>query len=186
MLVGLHGISRSGKDSIAAILVQKHGFRQIALATAIRKMLLDLNPWLRDDWGGFNQLRWMYEDYRGDWDKIKAASQEAVDLMIRLGQSARDTIGKDVWIAAAFPQGYNAERDGNIVISDIRQPNEVEFLYSWGGELWYVERPGPDTQKRGMDGLLDGLEVDAHIVNDGTLQDLEKVVRTIIEESGVS
>jgi hypothetical protein len=104
--------------------------------------------------------------------------------MIGLGQSARDVISEDVWLNAAFPtMSYDPQRDGHIVISDIRQPNEVEFLYQWGGELWYVERPGlDDANKRGMDGLLKDAHFEARIVNDGTLADLEDTVSWIIEQ----
>lgn len=185
MLIGLHGLSRAGKDSVAAVLVRKYGFQQVALATAIRQMLLEMDPWVEDDLTDeLVRLSDLHKDLNGDWDKIKAECRESVDLMISLGQSARDIIGEDVWLQAAFPEmNYDPQRDGHIVISDIRQPNEVEFLYQWGGELWHVERPElGESTKRGMDGLLAGYNWEANIVNDGTLQSLEDKVSWIIEQ----
>lgn len=181
MLVGIHGVSRSGKDSVARILTNKYGFQQRALADGIRKILLHLNPWLRDNDGDLVQLRWLYEEAAGDWDVVKARSKDSVDFMIRLGQAARDTVGENVWLQAAFPTlSYDPKIDGHIVISDIRQPNEVEFLYKWGGELWLVERPV--SEKRGMDSLLQEVSFDATIVNDGTLDDLEDIVDCILSQ----
>lgn len=183
MLIGLHGESRAGKDSVARILVDQYGFEQRALATGIRTMLLDLNPWLRDNFGDLVQLRWLYEECDGDWDRIKASSKDSVEFMIRLGQSARDTISEDVWIQSQFPtMRFDVFKEGNVVISDIRQPNEVDFLRRWGGELWKVERKG--TEKRGMDSLLKDVKFDATIVNNGTLADLANTVGVIMEEGG--
>lgn len=179
MLVGLNGVSRSGKDSVARILVNKFGFEQRALADGIRKILLHLNPWLRDNDGDLVQLRWLYEECLGDWDLVKARSQDSVEFMIRLGQQARDTISEDVWLQAAFPDmTYNESIDGHVVISDIRQPNEVLFVQQWSGELWKVERPG--TKKRGMDSLIDQVSFDIEIDNDGSLEDLEDRVSSIM------
>lgn len=181
MLIGLNGVSRSGKDSVAAILVRKYGFQQVALATAIRQILLDLNPLIEDDNGTIHTLQGLWHDNYKDWDRIKAESRSSVDYMIGLGQSARDTIGEDVWLQAAFPSMDYHPQDGHIVVSDIRQPNEVEFLHRWGGELWKVERPELGAAKRGMDDLLKGIRFDAQIVNDGTLGDLEDIVSLIME-----
>lgn len=180
MLVGLNGASRSGKDSVAAVLVEYYGFEQRALASGIRQILLDLNPWLRDNFGDLVQLKWLYEECDGDWDKIKAASRDSVEFMIRLGQSARDVIGEDVWVQSQFP-GMQHDSQKNIVVSDCRQPNEVEFIRSFGGELWHIERL--ETQLRGMDDLLKGVEFDAEIQNFGTLEDLKNTVCLIMEGS---
>jgi hypothetical protein len=173
MLIGLHGASRSGKDTVAGILLGNYGFKQIALATKIREILLDLDPWLEDSNIGLTDL---YEMYGGNWDKIKAHSEDSVEWMIKLGQSARDRLHEDVWIDAAL---LNENWEQNIVISDIRQLNEVDFVRNWEGQLWYIERPG--TTSRGMDGLLKDVEFDAHIVNDSTITHLEEVITGIME-----
>lgn len=163
MLIALTGASRAGKDSTAHILVDKYGFEQVALATAIRNILLDLNLDINGD-----GLRYIHQECGGDWDVIKAKYPESVDFMIRLGQSCRDNIGIDVWLRAAL-DSYDPSK--NVVVSDCRQPNEVEWVRSHGGLLWRVTRPGAE-QIRAMDNLLDGIEFDAVIVNDGTLDDL--------------
>ncbi len=181
MLIGLHSDrSRAGKDSIAAILVRNYGFRQVALANAIRELLLEMDPLIKDDNGGNHSMQGLWHDCYKDWDIVKAVSREATEYMIRLGQGARDIIGEDVWINAAFPTYPYVEE--NIVISDIRQPNEVDWIIEQYGELWYVERPSiDDSNKRGMDGLLSDVNWDAYISNNGTLADLEENVRLIME-----
>src|SRR5690348_9696548 len=107
MLIGLNGVSRSGKDSVAGILVRKYGFEQIALATKIREILLDLDPLVEDSNHDIVPLSEIYDDCRGNWDLIKAESFDSVELMIALGQSLRDRLDENVWINAALP-GYPA------------------------------------------------------------------------------
>lgn len=178
MLVGLNGESRSGKDSVAQILVRKYGFTQVALATAIRNILLDLDPWVHLNNGTLVELSVLHSNCGGDWDEIKARSRDSVEWMIKLGQSARSHVSEDVWLQAAFPFGERLS--GNIVVSDIRQPNEVVFLHRHGGLLWRIERPG--TEKRGMDDLLKNVSIDAIIDNSGTIEQLEEILLSIMEK----
>lgn len=174
-LLGLYGPSRAGKDECAKILVQDFGFEQRAQAAAIRKILLGLNPAIKDNGGVVWELQDLFDNCHGDWNAVKACSSESTDYMINLGQTCRDVLGIDVWMNTAFPP---VGSDTKIVISDIRQPNEYEAVKARGGEVWKILRKG--VEKRGMDGLLDHLEFDAIIHNNGTLVDLRGMVQGVI------
>lgn len=174
-LIGLYGPSRSGKDSVAAILTKDFGFEQRAMAGGIREILLGLNPIIKDNGGVVWELLDLYDQCHGDWDLVKARSSESVDLMIRLGETCRDVLGETVWLDRVLPDGLIEE---SICISDIRQPNEYTAVKSRGGQIWKVTRPG--TKKRGMDGRLDHLEFDAVIDNRGSLTDLRGIVQATI------
>lgn len=174
-LIGLYGPSRSGKDEVAKVLVADFGFEQRAQAAAIRTILLELNPLIKDNDGVLYTMQELFEACKNDWDRVKAASHDSTDYMIRLGQSARDTLHKDVWLNTAFPP---IGSDKKIVISDIRQPNEYEAVKARDGEVWKIIRKG--VEKRDMDGLLDHLEFDAVIHNNGTLLDLRGMVQGVI------
>jgi len=174
-LIGLYGPSRSGKDSVAAVLQKDFGFTQKAMAEGIRDILLGLNPIITEDDGEHWFMKDLYNAYEGDWDKIKAVSMDSVDYMIRLGQTCRDVLGETVWLDRVLPPGELKE---SICISDVRQENEYWAIKERGGVVWKVSRPG--TKKRGMDGLLDHLEFDAHIINRGSLFDLRGIVQATI------
>lgn len=176
-LIGLYGPSRAGKDSVAAILSEDFGFQQRAMAGGIRDILLGLNPIIKDNSGGIWSLLDLYNHCEGDWDKIKAISSDSVDYMIRLGQTCRDVLGETVWLDRVLPLGTSS-LDLSICISDVRQPNEYHDIKSRGGQVWKISRPG--TEKRGMDGLLDHLEFDTHIINRGSLSDLRGIVAATI------
>lgn len=174
-IIGLYGDSRAGKDATAAVLVADFGYEQRAQAAAIRRILLGLDPVIQGNNGTFYTMQHMFEACEEDWDKVKAFSSEATDYMIRLGQSARDNLGINVWLETAFPPIGSEKK---VVISDIRQVNEYEAVKARGGEVWRITRPG--TVRRGMDGLLDHLTFDAHLHNIGSLVDLRGMVQASI------
>lgn len=176
-LIGLVGESRAGKDSVAGVLVSDFPFDQGVMADGIREILLGLNPIIKDNGGVVWELLDLYDQHHGDWDRIKAASSESVDYMIRLGQTCRDVLGTNVWLDRVLPVDWKPGKNG-LVISDVRQPNEYARIKQHGGQVWKIVRPG--TVKRGMDGLLDGLEFDAVIENRGSLSDLRGVVQATL------
>lgn len=171
MLIGLVGYSRAGKDTVAGVLVRNHGFEQRNLASPIRTVLAKIDPiYIEED----GEPRNLSEILRHEnWDEIKKHFPESVDQMIALGQGMRD-IDENIWLGACVKEPFE-----NLVIADVRQPNEADFIYQHGGELWRIEREG--SQKRGMDGLLDDYEFAVEIKNDLTLDWLESLVNIIME-----
>lgn len=174
-LIGLYGPSRAGKDSVAGFLAEDFGFEQRAMAKAIRNILLALNPIIRDNDGEYWYMQDLYNAYEGDWDKIKAASRDSVDYMIRLGQSCRDELDMDIWLNKVLPP-VPSVLGHKVVISDVRQPNEYEAITARGGQVWKITRP--DLEKRGMDGLLEGYDFPVVIDNRGSLSDLRGLVQS--------
>lgn len=175
-LLGLHGVSRSGKDTVAGILVELYGYEQKVLAAPLRAILLQINPMVVDInndrvTDGYH-LAGLVDQF--GWDKVKETWPETVEWMIRLGQAGRDLIEEDIWLR---PVMKNLK--ARTVISDVRQPNEVAAIRKMGGQLWRIVRPG--VSARGMDSLLDDQEFDAVIYNNGSLLDLEDAVRHAYE-----
>lgn len=174
LLIGLYSNgSRAGKDSIARTLVVDYGFQQRNMANAIRQILLDLNPLIIDSGGSTWFLQDLYKYCGGNWDEIKAEAPQSVDYMISLGQSCRDNLAEDIWLNTVI-----RNRPLRLVIADVRQPNEYHAIKARGGQVWKVTRPS--SEKRGMDGLLEGYDFDVELINDGTLDELEFKVHTVM------
>lgn len=176
MLIGLHGDSRSGKDETARVL-KPLGFERRAFGDRLREVLLYINPWLvgEGEFGRDTYDPWRLADLvrEAGWDAAKAEDFEVTEYMIRLGQGVRDLIHEDAWTWRIFD-----DRPANLVITDLRQPNEVTAIRERGGLLWKIIRPG--TKPRGMDRLLEHVQFDATIHNDGTLEDLETTVKKVL------
>lgn len=169
MIIGLHGESRAGKDTVAQILQDKHDFEWRSFAANLREILLRIDPFLCDDGGECLRYSTALRDY--GLDGVKDLFPEAVEYMISLGQSVRDIIGEDSWVAPVL-RDLDANRD--FVISDVRQLNEAQGILHMGGEIWKITRPG--TVARAMDHYLDDWDFHAEIDNSGNLEDLEAVV----------
>ena len=169
MIIGLSGYAQSGKDTVADILVAKYGYKRVAFADPIRKLLYELNPHLNKH----HSLQEFVDEY--GWDTAKKTS-EVRSLLQNLGVAARKVIDEDVWVNAAFNQ---TNEPGNYVITDVRFENEADKVKEFGGEVWRVKRPGVEAVNSHIsEYALDGYKVDRILNNGGTLEELAFLVQS--------
>lgn len=171
-VIGLSGYARSGKDSVAKVLVEEYGYTRLAFADTLREALYALNPNIASDFG-VGPLREVVD--RVGWDKAKVVFPEVRELLQRLGTEAgRDLIHPNVWVDATFTKMQDG---GKYVISDVRFPNEADAVKQWGGKVWRIMRPdtGPANDHPSETALDDYLP-DVRLHNDGTLDDLTVAV----------
>jgi dephospho-CoA kinase len=179
--IALSGRLRSGKDTVAHHLYIRHGFDRIAFGTALKRIAHDTFPWVSE----FSKPRALYQS---------------------VGQLMRQ-IEPDVWIkhseqavkgAIDFRVNTGAERVG-VVITDVRQQNEVDWCRENGFTLIRIIAPDEDRIARAIAAnddftvhdlthetelAIDGFTVDAEIVNDGTVDDLKRKIDEIMEAIG--
>jgi hypothetical protein len=75
-----------------------------------------------------------------DWEVLKEDCPEIRGLLQRMGtEVGRQMFGEQVWINKAMEI---AEREDNVVFSDVRFHNEADAILRAGGRLWRVTRPG--------------------------------------------
>ena len=161
MIIGLAGYARSGKDTVAGILVQ-HGFRRTAFADPLRSILFDLNPCI-DFLGHKASLSDAVQLY--GWEQCKE-SPEVRRMFQALGDTCRKNLGADVLVLSVVTRiKDNLAQDW--VVSDVRLPQEADALRSLGGVVWRVARPGvgPVNGHR-TEAAVDSIHPDAVIDND--------------------
>jgi hypothetical protein len=169
MIIGLSGYAQSGKDTVADILTAKYGYKRVAFADPIRKLLYELNPHLSKH----HSLQEFVDEY--GWDIAKKTS-EVRSLLQNLGVAARKVIGESVWVDAAFHQMNGS---CNYVITDVRFENEADKVREFGGEVWRVKRPGVEAVNGHIsEHALDGYKVDRILSNGGTLEELAFLVQS--------
>lgn len=185
-IIALSGYARAGKDEAAKVLVEKHGFIQVAFADKLREMLYQLNPLLGslnldNPWFKERHKRLVYvqdviDKYGWQGYKETEWSTEIRRLLQRLGTEAgRQTLWDSIWIDAALT---GLPEDAKVVVSDARFLNEFDAVIARGGYIWRIDREGvgpandhiSETQAVGYD------KFSLHLNNNGTLEEFRQMV----------
>lgn len=168
MIIGLSGYARSGKDTVAKMLITH---QRRAFADAMRNALYILNPYIADG----IRLREAIDEH--GWELVKTGFPEVRRLLQIFGtEIGRKMIADDVWVQMST---RDLKPEDNIVFSDVRFPNEAQAIKALGGVVWRIERPGVDAVNAHVsETSMDGWEYDAIIDNSGTLEDLLAQVET--------
>lgn len=166
-IVGLSGLARSGKDTLASYLVEHHGFVRIGLADPLRKFVSDITgiplEELMDGPTKETPLEWL----SGHSPRV---------LMQTLGTEwGRNLIDEEMWLKVAQQAIRRARQSGapGVVIPDIRFDNEAEFVHSLGGGVFRVVRDSaaPVSAHVSEAGVNDSL-IDCLVLNNGPLSAL--------------
>jgi hypothetical protein len=177
MIIGLSGYAQSGKDTVAKILVEKHGYKRIAFADPIRKLLYEMDPLVPKGYGD-NVINYRLQDMVDTygWDKVKVDFPEVRRLLQDVGLGARKLFGDTFWIYQALSDVAPQDK---VVVSDVRFENEAQWIQEFSGQIWRVKRVGTSAVNEHVsESELDGYPVDQIFVNNGTLEDLEILIGT--------
>jgi hypothetical protein len=175
-LVGLSGYARSGKDTVAEILVEQCGYQRVAFADKLRQALYELNPVVGHENEMYGLLGLVYlqdiiDEY--GWDGVKSTryGPEVRRLLQRLGTEAgRNVLGNNIWVDAAL---NDLDDQGRYVFTDCRFVNEATAITELGGQVWRVNRPGVGPANDHISEIgLDDWNFDFTVSNDGTIQQL--------------
>jgi len=168
MIIGLSGYARSGKDSVAELLVLNYGFKRMAFADGIRKALLQLNPVVADGL----RLNELVEEH--GWEVAKSKDEVRRLLQVLGTDVGRKLIHQDIWVWHLFNQMNMGER---IVIPDVRFPNEAKMIEEQGGEVWRINRANHHAVNDHVsEHAMDNHMFKRVVYNNGTLDDLAEEV----------
>lgn len=173
LLLGLVGPPGAGKDTVANLLVEDHGFAHIAFADALRAFVDDIDP-------GWAHARQVY-----GYEVAKRNVQGFRDRLIEVGNAARTHIGEEVWVRAAATRGRMCLKAGlDTVVSDVRYRNEANWIAAEGGVLVAVYRPGFEPETPEVAALM--MRCDYGVDNNSTPDDLRGEVGDLARELGIS
>ena len=171
MIIGLTGYAQSGKDTVAKVLVDHYGFKRVAFADPIRKLLYEMNPAVKD---GDYRLQGVIDAY--GWDVAKTAFPEVRRLLQDLGVGARKVFGEDFWVKQSLASILEHEKT---VITDVRFVNEADIVKHQAGQVWRIKRMGVGAVNGHVSERdMDGYPVDQIFANNGTLENLELMIKT--------
>ena len=174
-IIGLCGAAGAGKSTVAQLLEQHHGYSQIALADPILDMVHALFAAAGVD---------------GAWAVERSLKEQPTTLGFsyrHLAQSlgtewGRNTIAPDLWLRVAAGR-INQLRlhQADVVVSDIRFPDEAAWLLQKSGTLVCVHRAGiPGARPHESEAHWPSLPATHHIHNDGSLATLADSVHRLV------
>lgn len=169
--IGLCGPAGCGKDTVRAILEQRHDFAGLAFADPMRAMLAAL----LDATGCSNEYM-----TRRD---LKEAAIPGLGLSYRrLAQTlgtewGRLCLGENFWLRAAENEAERLRLQGwqRIVYSDVRFANEAAHIRQQGGLIWHVHRPATAPVAAHVSEEMPFL-ADRVVFNGGSREDLHQAV----------
>lgn len=173
-IIGLTGFAGSGKDAAAEGL-KRDGWHVIGFADPLYKMALVLNPLI---WYYVFPVRlsWLVE--RFGWTEAKKVPGVRKYLQKLGTEAVRENLGRDTWVRAMKKR---LSPFSDYVITNVRFENEAQAIWSLGGFIIGVDRPGigPANSHISEHGKI---KRNATIVNDGSEFDLrEKLRQTVMD-----
>lgn len=144
-IIGISGFIGSGKDTIASYLATNHGYKQYSFASILKDATSAIFGWERDMIEGRTVLdRKERETNDSFWsNRLGKEWSPRIALQYIGTELFRDHLHQDIWIYAL--ERKLIHETGNVVISDVRFPNEVAMIRRLGGEVWRVnKRPYPE------------------------------------------
>ena len=133
MIIGVIGFIGSGKGTAADVLVEKHGFVKLSFADAVKDATAAIFGWQRSLLEGDTLESREFRETNDEWWANRFGFEHfspRLALQLMGTEAGRDVFHKDVWVYALERK---MEMYQNVVIADVRFPNEIEWMRSKGG-----------------------------------------------------
>jgi hypothetical protein len=164
-ILGLTGLPRSGKDSIADYLCaisNGHGYIRRSFAHPLKQaaaILLGREMWEMEGRHGFDREAILPEwGFNTRWF-----------LQVFGTECLRNQVAQDFWIKC-MRNSLPSNPYTKVVITDVRFDNEAALVRELGGTVIEVRRPSVSSASNHVSDK--GVVADSVILNTGTLQDL--------------
>jgi hypothetical protein len=211
MIIGICGFIGSGKDTAADYLVGFHGFRRDSFAGTLKDAVSAVFGWDRELIEGRTPEARAWREQVDTWwaERLQMPHLTPRWILQWWGtEVCRNHFHDDIWIAAL--QSRLARRSDHTVISDVRFPNEIKAIKAQGGRIVWIKRgelpewyDAAVSVNRGEHGNLTwslskarleklgihasetswvGTNFDAIIDNNGTVEDLYRQLRTLVQD----
>jgi hypothetical protein len=146
MIIGIAGFQGSGKDTIADYLQNIYGFKRDSFAATLKDAVAAVFGWDRELLEGRTRESRAWRETVDPWwaNRLNMPNLTPRLVLQKWGtEVARKSWHDDTWIASLEYKLTKAHND--IVITDVRFPNEIKAVKDAGGIVIRVVRgPEPD------------------------------------------
>ncbi len=214
MIVGFVGLIGAGKDTAADYLVNFHGFRRDSFASTLKDAVAAVFGWDRVLLEGRTKEAREWREQVDPWwaERLGMPNLTPRWILQYWGTDVcRNNFHDDIWIASL--ENKMRKTKDNIVISDVRFPNEIKAIHNAGGIVirikrgpepeWFDDAANMNAGRSNMSWLMSktkieqlgihasetawvGGNIDAVINNDGTIDDLFTAIRNQVSNLPVA
>lgn len=176
LLLGIHGVAHSGKDTVATVLQANFGFRRMAFADPVKRAAAVIFGWPEDA-----VMQDTFKSVHSDYWNI--SGRKAFQLMGT--EAGRNVFGLDHWIKRWEMEAVPMMRYGySIVVSDVRFENEAKRIRELGGHVLHVQRDGAGLKDAAGQHVSEaGIAQDPYDIaldNNGTIAELNVKLQSIL------
>jgi hypothetical protein len=199
MIISISGFIGSGKDTVADYLVANYGFKRESFASSLKDAVSVVFNWDREMLEGLTPESRDWREEPDTWWTMRLGKTITPRMVLQQWgtEVIRAGFHDDMWIASL--ERRLADSTNNIVITDCRFPNEMAALKNIGAKVVRVVRgPEPEWYDLALDSKefmaaawpeihaseysWVGSQFDAILDNNGTIEDLYKQVRGLVQD----
>lgn len=180
-IIGILGKKRHGKDTISDHIIKKYKYQSVAYASPLKeacRILFGFN-----DEQLYGNDKEVIDEY---WEITPRSAFQFIgtDLIRAQMKQLTPKIGENFWAECTrkcIRDKLKQDPQSNIVITDVRFPNEVDLVHEFNGIIIKVERPNMKSNDEHISekGIDDIKNFNHKIINDGTIEELHKKVDII-------
>jgi len=199
MLIGIIGLIGSGKGTVGDMLIEQ-GFEHESFASSLKDAASSIFNWDRTLLEGITPASRVWREQVDSWwsDRLNIPDFSPRLALQLLGTEVfRNHFHQDTWILSM--ESRLKDSKSNKVITDARFPNEIAMVRRLGGVIVRVKRGDDPTWFNFAAKQPDDMHVmhpDVHaseyswagitpnylITNDGSIEDLNKVVKDLLSD----
>ena len=199
MIIGLIGLINSGKGTVGSMLIEQ-GFQHESFANSLKDATASIFNWDRAMLEGDTSASRAQRETVDEWWNERLQIPDftpRVALQILGTDILRNHFHADIWVLSMEARIKDAKQ--NVVITDVRFPNEVRSIRELGGKIVRIKR-GDDPEwfslaasdhesmpviypnVHASEYSWAGTTPDYLIDNKGTIGDLRKIVNDLLED----
>ena len=185
MIVGVIGKKRSGKDTIAEYLVEKHGFIRMSFADPM-KIACKHIFYMTDEqmWGyGKEVIDPRYGVTPRKILQVMGTEMFQYDIYKHIPELKEKVPPRTLWVYRLMME-YEKIKNLKVVISDVRFQHEAEEILKVGGLLIKVIRPkfGFEEDNHASEKEIDDIHCyDTLMFNNGTIEELQVKIDDLLK-----
>lgn len=151
MIIGITGLAGAGKDTTAAYIMKKYPkYKKLSFASKLKDMTAELYGWDRKKLEGITNLDRKWREVEDlNLSKIFGRKITPRHELQLLGTGLRNILQRNFWTCMVKNEIIKKNLK-NVVITDVRFPDEIEMIRSLGGIIFEVRRFMPEPEWYGI------------------------------------